>query len=129
MSARSVITQPLSPPTVPDRFSAVDDPDELAQFARPVAGEEGRREVILAIDGIHCAACSVAIEQALAPLADRVEVSVAARRARLVGQPGRTPLSDILRAIAGLRHTPRPLPRNALAQMHPCIPRAARSAT
>ncbi len=125
MSARSVITQPLSPPTVPDRFSAVDDPDELAQFARPVAGEEGRREVILAIDGIHCAACSVAIEQALAPLADRVEVNVAARRARLVWQPGRTPLSDILRAIAGLRYTPRPMPLDALDQIDAGIRRAA----
>ena len=116
----------------PDAYAAVDNPDELAQIAcrRPAAGRSGRDdgareagsgeadaplEVILAIDGIHCAACSIAIEQAVAPLADSVDVNVASRRARIVWRQQRTPLSEILRAIAALKYRPRPVPLDALA--------------
>ena len=112
-----------------DGYGAVDDPDELAQIARPWTGAGGRivrpdggrslrdapLEIILAIDGIHCAACSIAIEQAVAPFAESIDVNVASRRARLVWRQQRAPLSGILRAIAALHYAPRPVPLDALA--------------
>jgi Cu2+-exporting ATPase len=57
----------------------------------------------------------MAIEQAVAPLADSIDVNVASRRARIVWRQQRTPLSEILRTIAALKYLPRPVPLEALA--------------
>ncbi|MGE0801097.1 MAG: heavy metal translocating P-type ATPase [Lautropia sp.] len=97
-----------------DAYAAVDEPAELALIARPLDEAGERREVFLAIDGMHCAACTVALTTALAPLTESVEVNVVARRARLVWRPARAALSEILRTIARLDYAPRPVPLDAL---------------
>ena len=100
-----------------DRFSALDDPDELSQVARSLP--DGRLEAILRIDGIHCAACSIAIEQTLDGRVDELEVNIGSRRARVAWHPGRQSLADALRRIAALDYEPRPVPLDALAQVDP----------
>jgi Cu2+-exporting ATPase len=69
----------------------MDDPAEWSAFGRPLAGApDGRWESYLALTGIHCAACSLTIEQALAacPGVRQVQVNGATRSARLVWAPG-----------------------------------------
>ncbi|MGE0310162.1 MAG: heavy metal translocating P-type ATPase [Lautropia sp.] len=105
----------MPPPT--DRFRALDDPDELAEVAR--LRPDGRRESILRIDGVHCAACSIAIEGALTDCVDEVEVNIGSRRARIAWEPGAQSLADALRRIASLGYEPRPVPLDALDQVDP----------
>lgn len=105
---------PQVPATV---FEQVDDPAELAAIARELPSRDGTRrmEAVLTVDGVHCAACVFAIEDALRDVADEVSVNAATRRARVVFRPGRQPLSAVLARIAALGYGPRPLARRALA--------------
>ncbi len=66
-------------------WAALDEPGEWADFSRPVAGREGWLESTLAIQGMHCAACSLTVEHALAQLpgVERVQVNGASATARL----------------------------------------------
>ncbi|MFM1992070.1 MAG: Copper-exporting P-type ATPase [Pseudomonadota bacterium] len=101
-----------------DAFLHLDDPDELAEVARelPAHGGDGRRmEAVLTVDGVHCAACVVAIEQALSGAADEVSVNAATRRARLVFRPDAQPLSGLMARIAALGYAPRPVSRAAIS--------------
>ena len=43
------------------RFAILDDPEELMEYARPLAGDPTRQEAILAVDAVHCAACTQTI--------------------------------------------------------------------
>jgi Cu2+-exporting ATPase len=98
-----------------DDLTLIDDPAELDLVSRPVDGHAGVREAWLAIDGLHCAACSVTIESALSPLVRSIEVNVLAGRARLVWEPGRVALSDLLRRLVAMDYHPRPVPLDAVA--------------
>jgi Cu2+-exporting ATPase len=96
----------------------LDDPAELAEVARELpsrAGRPPRLEAVLTIDGVHCAACVVAIEAALRDTVDEVSVNAATRRARLVFDPQAAPLSGLLARIATLGYQPRPVSRSAVA--------------
>ena len=96
----------------------LDDPAELADVARELPARPGaprRLEAVLTIDGVHCAACVVAIERALRDAVDEVSVGAATRRARLVFRPDAQPLSGLLGRIAALGYRPRPVSRRALA--------------
>src|SRR5690606_26212278 len=97
-----------------DSLSLLDDPAELDLVSRPVAGQPDVREAWLAIDGLHCAACSVTIESALAPWVRSIEVNVMAGRARLVWEQQRIPLSDVLRRLLAMDYRPRPVPVDAV---------------
>jgi Cu2+-exporting ATPase len=107
------------PPTAqPDPFRHLDDPSELDEVARelPARGDGARRlEAVLTVDGVHCAACTVAIEQALRGVADEVSVNAATRRARVVFRPDAAPLSGLMGRIAALGYSPRPVARAAIA--------------
>ncbi|HWP12237.1 MAG TPA: cation-translocating P-type ATPase [Ramlibacter sp.] len=84
-----------------DAWAALDEPAEWEGFSRAVAGREGCWESFLAIDGMHCAACSLAVEAALAQLpgVDSVRVNGASATARLVWSPERSRPSDWLAAL------------------------------
>lgn len=102
----------------PDAFRHLDDPDELADIARELPSRDGgsrRLETVLTIDGVHCAACVVSIEQALQGAVDEVTVNAATRRARLVFRPDAQPLSGLYERIARLGYGPRPVARAAIA--------------
>ncbi len=103
-----------------DAYRHLDDPDELAELARelPALADGSRRlEAVLTIDGVHCAACVVSIEQALRGAVDEVSVNAATRRARLVFRPDVQPLSGLFARIAALGLAPRPVARSAMADV------------
>ena len=101
-----------------DIFALLDDPDELAEVTRelPGRGEPGLRlEAVLTVDGVQCAACVVAIEDALRDAVEEVSVNAATRRARIVFRPHAQPLSGLMRRIARLGYGPRPVGRAAIS--------------
>ena len=98
-------------------WAQLDAPETLAQISEalePSASGQPRRRAVLTIDGVHCAACVISIEAALARHVESVSVNAATRRASVVFNPLEQPLSGILRAIRGLGYGPRPLARAAL---------------
>ena len=103
-----------------DAYRHLDDPDELAELARelPARADGARRlEAVVTIDGVHCAACVVSIEQALRGVVEEVSVNAATRRARLVFRPDLQPLSGLFARIAALGLAPRPVARSAMADV------------
>ncbi|MBL0421035.1 cation-translocating P-type ATPase [Ramlibacter sp. AW1] len=104
------------------RWSALDDAAEWEAFSRPVAGVPGTWESYLAIEGMHCAACTLLVEQALmrVPGVRSVDVNGASQTARIVWDPtaakpsawlaalrpagyGAMPAGDLLHAGARLK--------------------------
>jgi len=90
---------------------------DAAAWARPEAARQaireldgGRCEVLLAIDGMRCAACGWLIERAVGALPGvaSVEVNAAARRARITGDRDRLALPAIVDTLgrAGYRALP-----------------------
>ena len=66
----------------------LDDPAEWSGFSRPVAQQPGCWESHLVIEGMHCAACALTVEDALrqVPGVASASVSAGSRRARVVWQ-------------------------------------------
>ena len=93
-----------------DDEAAIDTPAEWRSFSRELKGRPGEWESYLAIEGIYCAGCSLAIEQALAvlPGVASVEVNGATATARIVWSPAQGRPSQWLRALetAGYRGLP-----------------------
>ena len=88
------------------RFDApevLDDPLEQGHYTRWVAGPGGQRwaESSFQLAGLHCAACSGIIEQALRrlPGVHTVQVSAAAERATVAWDPELTRPSALIRAV------------------------------
>ena len=88
-----------------DAASLLDDPAELATFtrwaARSAGGARGMAESSLRIGGMHCAACSAIVEQALRREAGVLEASVgaAAQVATVRWDPALTRISALVRAV------------------------------
>ncbi|MFZ9407573.1 MAG: heavy metal translocating P-type ATPase [Burkholderiaceae bacterium] len=98
-------------------WAALDAPETLAQIGQPLepsAHGEARVRTVLTIDGVHCAACVIQIEAALALKAESVTLNAATRRASVVFCPASQPLSEIFRAVHALGYGPRPIQRSAL---------------
>ena len=99
-----------SPVAGADRAAALDESEEWQAFSRPLPGREGLWESYLAIEGVHCAGCSLVIEQALAgvPGVDGVAVNGATATARIAWDPARGRPSQWLQALerAGYRGLP-----------------------
>jgi Cu2+-exporting ATPase len=70
----------------------LDDPAEWPAFGRPLDedAESGRWESQVVVEGMHCAACALTVEAALAlvPGVLKVDVNAATRRARVVWSAG-----------------------------------------
>jgi Cu2+-exporting ATPase len=105
--------------TVRDDLRLLDDPLEWSAFSRPVNGQANLWESNLLIEGMHCAACALNIEDALLrlPGVEQAEVSAGSHRARLRWSSELTRPSDWMRAIqtAGYRGVPA---HDALAREH-----------
>jgi Cu2+-exporting ATPase len=100
-----------------DEFLILDDPlerDEIAREIAPAANGARRFETVLSIDGVHCAACVIAIEDALQDCVDEVSVNAATRRARLVWRADAQQLSRACDRIASLGYRPRPVSKRLL---------------
>ncbi|MFY3385546.1 heavy metal translocating P-type ATPase [Paracidovorax sp. MALMAid1276] len=97
----------------PDHVHLLDDPQEWPAFGRPCTPANGDRtawESHVVLEGMHCAACALTIEDALraVPGVQQADVSAATRRARVVWQPGRVLPSQWMAAVqqAGYRAVP-----------------------
>ncbi len=97
----------------PESEVLLDDPQEWPSFGRPsaeVGSGPDAWESHVVVEGMHCAACALTIEDALraVPGVERAEVSAATQRARVVWQPGQVRPSQWLEAVrkAGYRALP-----------------------
>ena len=83
--------KPLAPTLPEDALRLLDDAQEWSAFSREVAQEPGVWESSVVIEGMHCAACAINIEEALlaVPGVTRAEVSAASGRARVLWTPQR----------------------------------------
>ncbi|MBM0108171.1 cadmium-translocating P-type ATPase [Steroidobacter sp. S1-65] len=88
---------------------------EVAQHVTRDLGD-GRRETMLLIDGIRCAACVWLIERALcaAPGVTSVQVNAAAQRARVVWQEPTANLPQILHTLSRTGYRALPLDAQSL---------------
>lgn len=70
-------------------WAVLDEPAEWEGFSRPVAEREGWWESYLAIEGMHCAACALTVEDALhrLPGIEAVRVNGVTATARLQWRP------------------------------------------
>ncbi len=122
-AAASVAAQPLGASSPSESPSLLDDPQEWLGFGRPCSATGAVLEVPagsdptstawdshVVLDGMHCAACALTIEDALksVPGVLQADVSAATRRARVVWQPGRVVPSQWMAAVqaAGYRAMP-----------------------
>jgi Cu2+-exporting ATPase len=83
------------------RWSALDERAEWEGFSRPLPGRPDLWESYLAIEGMHCAACSLTVEEVLQKLpgVDNVQVNGASAVARVAWSPGRGQPSAWLAAL------------------------------
>ncbi|SDP74272.1 Cu2+-exporting ATPase [Rhodoferax sp. OV413] len=91
----------LAPSSLPTR-DWLDEPGEWAAFSQPSSDWPAYQESQLLIDGMHCAACALSVEQALraVPGVRLAEVGAASRRARVVWSATQTRPSQWLAAVA-----------------------------
>lgn len=93
-----------------DALQVLDDETEWSAFSRPVAQSDGRWESNLMIEGMHCAACALTVEDALKSVRGVVsaEVSSSSQRARIVWQAGQVLPSRWMHAVldSGYRAVP-----------------------
>jgi len=96
-------------PARPDRWSAYDRPDLVSRLTRAEAG--GARSITILLEGLRCAACSWLADKALQQQPGVLDVSVnpATARARLVWDPARAQLGDLLRILEHVGLRPHPL--------------------
>jgi Cu2+-exporting ATPase len=93
----------------PDRWSAYDRPELVERLSR--AEPQGARSITVLLEGLRCAACSWLADKALHLQRGVLEVSVnpATARARLVWDPGKVRLGDLLRVLEQVGLRPHPL--------------------
>ena len=86
-----------------------DDPAVLATFS--TLHENGEREVRLAVEGIHCAACCWLIEHALGkmPGVIRIQVNLGSHRALMRWDPQKTTLATLLERLERVGYRANPL--------------------
>ena len=98
------------PATSLEHLRLLDDPQEWSAFSRPNDPLKGEWESNLMIEGMHCAACALTIEDALlrVPGVLKAEVSAGSHRARVVWSANQVLPSGWLDAVqnAGYRAVP-----------------------
>ncbi|MFZ3127566.1 MAG: cation-translocating P-type ATPase [Rhodoferax sp.] len=112
--APSVSLPTATPPVVRPHSSEVlqllDDPQEWSAFSRPSAHDADRWESSVVIEGMHCAACSLTVEEALSrvPGVISAQVGAASHRAKVVWSASRVHPSAWMQAVqdSGYRAVP-----------------------
>lgn len=109
-SAADTVALDFGPPSTEATASLLDDPQEWSAFGRPVgpsATHDSESDALhpwdshVVLQGMHCAACALTIEDALrrVPGVERAEVSAATQRARVVWHPSRVLPSQWMAAV------------------------------
>jgi Cu2+-exporting ATPase len=93
----------------PDRWAAYDRPELVERLTRAEA--DGARSITVLLEGLRCAACSWLADKALSLQSGVLSVSVnpATARARLVWDPQKVHLGDLLRVLEHVGLRPHPL--------------------
>ncbi|MEY4138026.1 MAG: hypothetical protein RLZZ371_208 [Pseudomonadota bacterium] len=93
-------------------LSLLDDEQEWSAFSRPLAQQAGYWESNVMIEGMHCAACALTIEDAIksVPGVRNVEVSAGSRRAKVLWDSGLVAPSRWMQAVHAVGY--RALPAN-----------------
>ena len=106
-----------------DRWSAYDRPELVERLTRPEAN--GARSITVLLEGLRCSACSWLADKALHLQGGVLDVSVnpATARARLVWDPSKVQLGDLLRVLEHVGLRPHPLAGEPAEQT--CDARAA----
>ena len=96
-------------PPRPDRWSAYDRPELVERLTRAEAN--GARSITVLLEGLRCSACSWLADKALHLQGGVLDVSVnpATARARLVWEPSKVRLGDLLRVLEHVGLRPHPL--------------------
>ncbi len=96
-------------PPRPDRWAAYDRPELVERLTRAEAN--GARSITVLLEGLRCAACSWLADKALSLQSGVLDVSVnpATARARLVWDPQKVRLGDLLRVLEHVGLRPHPL--------------------
>lgn len=91
---------PLAPLT-PAQIAGLDDPALLQQCVLEAPLWSSKRRIGLGLSGMYCAACSITIEEALlkVPGVEEVQVQSASQRARILLDPARVRMSDLVSAV------------------------------
>lgn len=92
--------QPL-PPHSQETLKLLDDAQEWSAFSRPSSQSSDCWESNIVIEGMHCAACSYTVEEAIAAVPGVLDVRVSAgsRRAKVVWNAARVQPSAWMQAI------------------------------
>ncbi len=92
---------PPLPPLSPAQIAGLDDPELLRQCVLEAPLGSSQRRIGLGLSGMYCAACAITIEDAIlrVPGVSEVQVQSAAQRARILLDPARVRLSDLVDAI------------------------------
>lgn len=97
------VSAPLTPltPHSPETLRLLDDPQEWAAFSRPSASAQQCWESNVLIEGMHCAACSFTVEDALSavPGVLHVQVNAATHRAKVVWSAAQVQPSGWMQAV------------------------------
>ena len=82
-------------------LKVLDESDEWSAFSRPYTKKDGCWESNIQIDGMHCAACSLTIEEALnaVPGVLQANVSAGSHRARVIWSEKAVKPSDWMQAV------------------------------
>ena len=82
-------------------LKVLDESDEWSAFSRPYTKQDGCWESNIQIDGMHCAACSLTIEEALnaVPGVLQANVSAGSHRARVIWSEQAVKPSDWMQAV------------------------------
>ncbi len=92
---------PPLPPLNHAQVAGLDDPALLAQCVLEAPLGSSQRRIGLGLSGMYCAACAITIEDALkqVPGVTEVQVQSATQRARILLDPARTRMSDLVAAV------------------------------
>jgi Cu2+-exporting ATPase len=101
----------------PDRWAAYDRPELVERLTR--SEPNGARSIIVLLEGLRCAACSWLADKALSLQSGVLDVSVnpATARARIVWDPAKVRLGDLLRVLEHVGLRPHPLAGEPSEQM------------
>ena len=111
-SVTQVLPADFSPTqaSAPDVLALLDDPQEWSAFSQPSTQWKGCWESNVVIEGMHCAACSLTVEDALkkVPGVVSAQVGSASRRAKIVWAPAEVMPSAWMQAVqaSGYRAVP-----------------------
>lgn len=96
--------------TSPDALQLLDDPQEWSAFSRPSAQHRACWESNVMIEGMHCAACALSVEETLLAVPGVLSAAVSAgtHRARVVWSADAVKPSDWMQAVqqTGYRAVP-----------------------